>query len=153
MAISSIDDYQFNRWLSAAILGMSWTKHEKWLHLCLWTWPQSVLVNLTSKVNKATNLRALFSIFHRKKGCSGGIRTHNLLLSRLLLYQMSMHTQLNFSTLINIINYCHVVNPVQRARRKNGSLCLQLCSISQRYDRYLSWSILYKIILADYLQS
>ena len=38
---------------------------------------------------KEINLRALLSIFIEKKGCSGGIRTHIILLSKQSLYRLS----------------------------------------------------------------
>ena len=42
-----------------------------------------------SKQGNTTNLNISFSMENEKKSCSGGIRTHDIMLTRQMLYQLS----------------------------------------------------------------
>ena len=44
-----------------------------------------------SKQGNATNMNISFSMENEKKSCSGGIQTHDILLTRQMLYQLSYH--------------------------------------------------------------
>ena len=57
------------------------------------------------------NLKDLFVYFHRKKCCSDETQTHDLLLSRQLLYQLHVHIRTcccSTNYIVIIVSMCNV---------------------------------------------